>query len=244
MEDRILLVTGASSDVGSELIRRVAERYDYIWAHYCHSESVVEKLQNELGDKILPIQADFTREESVLCMITKIQETKRIPNHIVHFPAISNVPQRFEKIEWSEFEVQIQATIQSIVFILSAFIPHMKKKKQGKIIFMLSSYVLGNPAGFQSSYVTVKYALLGLMKSLATEYADKGIQVNGVSPSMIETKFVEKIPAMVQQISAEQNPRKRNLTVEDVVPTFMYLLADGTEAITGQNIGITGGGVN
>ena len=86
-----------------------------------------------------------------------------------------------------------------------------------------------------------KYALLGLMKSLSVEYADKGIMVNGVSPDMIETKFLKDIPDLVIRQNAERSPLKRNLTIEDVVPTFDFLLSDAADTITGQNIGITGG---
>lgn len=70
-------------------------------------------------------------------------------------------------------------------------IPNMAKKKYGRIVFMLTSCTINNPPKYQSSYVTVKYALLGLMKALAVEYADRGITVNGVSPDMMETKFFQ-----------------------------------------------------
>jgi len=126
--------------------------------------------------------------------------------------------------------------------ISQAFIPKMSKKNYGKIVFMLSAYLLGVPPKFQSPYVTVKYALLGLMKELAVEYASKGIMVNAVSPDMMETKFLSELPDLIKEQSAKNNPLGRNIYVKEVVPTIEYLLSSGSDAVTGQNIGITGGG--
>ncbi len=106
---------------------------------------------------------------------------------------------------------------------------------------MLTAYVIGVPPKFQSPYITVKYGLLGLMRNLAAEYAGKGITVNGVSPDMIETKFLSQIPELIIEQNAKNTPMGRNLRVEEVVPTFEYLLSDGADLVTGQNIGVTGG---
>ena len=106
---------------------------------------------------------------------------------------------------------------------------------------MLTAYTENTPPKFLSSYVTVKYALLGLVKALAVEYADKGIAVNGVSPEMISTKFLRNMPQWVVEKNAAANPSGRNLAVEDVVPAIKFLLSDEAGQITGQNLVITGG---
>ena len=106
---------------------------------------------------------------------------------------------------------------------------------------MLTDSVIGMPPKFLSPYITVKYALLGLMKSLAVEYAGKGITINAVSPDMMETKFLSGIPELVIEQNAKNNPLGRNLTVDDVIPAFEYFLSEKANVVTGQNIGITGG---
>ena len=132
-------------------------------------------------------------------------------------------------------------SVSSIIMILQRFLPIMSRKKYGKILFMLTSFTLNAPPKYQAPYITAKYALLGLMLDLAREYAEKGIMVNGISPEMMETKFISEMPELVIQQNAANSPIGRNLTVEDVVPSFLYLLSDYADAITGQNIGITGG---
>ncbi len=239
--NKVLLVTGASSDVGISLIQRVYDRYDVILAHYCNSEQRLLELKERLGDRIQLYQADFTDITSVNRMLKAIQNDGNIPSHIVHISAQRTVNQRFHKTEWEEYEKAMKTTLMSIITILNSFLPYMRKEKYGKIVFMLTSCTLNNPPKHQVPYVTTKYALLGLMKSLSVEYAEKGIMVNGVSPDMIGTRFLSDIPDLIIRQNAERSPLKRNLTVEDVVPTFDFLLSEAADTITGQNIGITGG---
>ena len=160
---------------------------------------------------------------------------------IIHLLVKKINNQKFIKSSWKQFDNEMQVSLYSIVMILKELIPQMMKQKYGRIIIMLSSYTLNIPPKFLSSYVTVKYALLGLIKSLSVEYANKGITINGISPEMIETKFLSDIPKLIVQKNAQDSPLGRNLYVQDIIPMFLYLLSDEAEVITGQNFGITGG---
>lgn len=240
-QNKILLMLGASSDIGCELIKRNADKYDVILAHYCRSDERLKELQQEIGDKIQLLQADFLDRESVQHMIKEIQQRELCPTHIVHLSAPKFYNVKFAKSSWEQFEEGLQTSLRSIVEVARAFVPVMAKARFGRVVFMLTSCVQNTPPKYLSPYVTAKYALLGLMKSLAVEYADKGITVNGVSPDMIETRFLSDISDIIVQKNAMDSPIGRNLTVDDVIPVFEYLLSDEAAAITGQNIAITGG---
>ncbi len=242
MRDRkVLLVTGASSDVGSKLIRRIAGNYEIILAHYCHDKDRLEAMRAELGDKLILLRADFTDLQSVAAMVDRIDALGCVPDHIVHLPAQRVRPERFHKTAVEQYTDGFTTAVASIVVILKHFLPKMSKHKYGKVVFMLTSFTLNAPPKYQAPYITAKYALLGLMRDLAREYADKHIMVNGVSPDMMETKFLADTPELVIQQNAANNPMGRNLVVEDVLPTFEYILSDGADLVTGQNIGVTGG---
>ncbi len=241
VEDKVLLVTGASSDVGSELIKTIGQEYSRIWAHYMKSTEIVENLRIEFGDRIIPIQADFSDLKSTERFIEIIQQSDCYPDHIVHLSSQKAHNLQFHKHNWESYQREIDTSLRSITKILQAFIPRMVKNKYGKIVFMLSAYVLGVPPKFQSPYITVKYALLGLMKNLAAEYATKGITSNAVSPDMMETKFLSDLPDLIKEQNAKNNPLGRNICVKEVIPAIEYFLSPGSNAVTGQNIGITGG---
>ena len=279
---KTLLVLGASSDMGSELIRRVYRNYDVILAHYNSSRTVIDDLSNELSSDhtnsditdnssedsaarphaatikdandghaqnqsqpcthaLIPIQADFMDATSIDKMINWVRVNNCYPDHIVHFASPKIHIQRFSKCDINDFSRELTCSFESVVRILLAFMPNMAKQKSGKVIFTLSSDTLNMPPKYQAPYVSAKYALMGLMKSLATEYAASGITVNGVSPEMTQTKFVSEVQPLIVEQNAANNPMKRNLVVNDIIPLYEYLLSDAASMVTGQNIGITGG---
>ncbi len=240
-EKKVLLVTGASSEFGCELIREIAGNYEVILAHYFHGRENLEKIKKDIGDKLILLQADFTDLKSVESMAEKIEEAGYVPDHIVHLPALKVNAKKFHKTEIEQYASGFTISVVSIALILKHFIPRMSRQKYGKVVFMLTSFTLNSPPKYQAPYIAAKYALLGLMRDISNEYAEKGIMVNGISPDMMETKFLSDMPSLIVQQNAANNPMGRNLTVKDVVPTVRYLLSEGADAITGQNIGITGG---
>jgi NAD(P)-dependent dehydrogenase (short-subunit alcohol dehydrogenase family) len=117
----------------------------------------------------------------------------------------------------------------------------MVKDNFGRIAMVLTSYCIGVPPKYLSEYVSAKYALMGLMKSLAVEYAGKGITINAVAPSMTETKFLSTLPEFEIESTAKAHPMGRIATPEDIVGILGMLLKQDIEYMTGTIIPITGG---
>lgn len=82
---KILLVTGASSDSGTALLRHIVCRYDLVWAHYRQMNDALMELYQASPEKIRLVQADFLKRQDVEAMARIIFESRQIPNHIVHF---------------------------------------------------------------------------------------------------------------------------------------------------------------
>lgn len=240
-DNKVLLVTGASSDLGGLLIERVVRNYDKVLAHYRNSDGAIRELSKKYCGHIIPLNADFSNIESTQMMINEIIDRGLFPDHILHLSSGKVQNMQFHKQTWDNFQKELDVSLRSIVMICQKLIPHMAKQKYGKIVFVLSAYLLGVPPKYESPYITSKYALLGLMKNLAAEYAPKRIMVNAVSPDMMETKFLSNLPDLVKEQSAKNNPLGRNILVDEVVPTIEYLLSDASDVVTGQNIGVTGG---
>lgn len=240
---RVLCVTGASSDVGMCLINRIEGNYDYIICHYRSGLRYVEELKTKYGDKIIPLFADFSEEQSTRNFAKTVIEKGMTPQHFIHLSSssFSSVNVKFGKTSWEQFEKEIAITFRSAVILSQAFLPLMAKQDYGKVIYMLSAQMIWKPAKpYATAYTCVKHALYGLMESLSAEYAPKHITVNAVSPSMIDTKFL-KISELIKEMNAFESPIKRLLKPEDVVPTFEFLLSEGADTITGQNIPVTAG---
>lgn len=236
-----LLVLGASSEIGTALIQAVHPEFQLIVAHYHSSPAGLLSLKDELGDKLCLFQADFESEESTRKLDADIQAVCGFPTQIVLLPANKITHERFSKVGWEQTQKQLNIQLRSAWILLQSFLPKMVKNQYGRVLFLLTSCTLNIPPKFLSDYITAKYAMLGLMKALAAEYAEKGICINAVSPSMIETKFLKNVSHLIIEQSADDNPLKRNASVHDVIPMMKLLLSDDSSFVTGQNIAVTGG---
>jgi len=238
----VYLILGASSDLGLEFLQNGQwDKDDFIVAQYYSSAKKLQMIQQNVNCVMEILQADFLSEESTIDFITKVNAFGKVPTHILHIPAVPVENKRFTEYNWNDVQNNINVQVRSVFQILQSFMLKMAKKKSGKIVMLLSSCTLNVPPKYLSAYIIAKYALLGMMKALAVEYASKYIQINALSPSMMETKFLANIYEQVVEQSAQNNPMKRNAKVKDVVPMIQFLFSEQAPFITGANIPITGG---
>ena len=235
-----LLVLGASSDIGIDYLRRYADRYEIIAAQYHTNDRELLKLKEEIGEKICLFQADLTKEAEVDALISDMKEKQMEPDYILHLPARKTVLKRIKETDLGDLRKDFELQVVSVMNIIRNFSDHMEKEQFGRICFMLSS-VTYQAVTFNLSYIVSKYALLGAVKALAAEFAAKKIMVNAVSPTMIDTKFLDDKPDMVKQKMISMVPVKRLANEYDVTRAIAFLLSDENEYITGDNILIGGG---
>jgi 3-oxoacyl-[acyl-carrier protein] reductase len=242
MNKDIILIVGASSDIGLNLIKYISDEA-LIIAHYNTFNENLLELSKYIDNELVTLKADLSKEDEINKLLDVIESNYGVPNKIVHLAAnkVKNI--RFEDVSWSDFEKDINISLKSSVLILNRFLPKMAKLKKGKVLIMLSSYVLGIPPKALSHYTSIKYAMLGLAKSLASEYADNNIQVNTISPSMIETKFLDNVNEKFVELNAYNHPLKRNAQVDDITPIINMLISKESDYMNGVNIPITGGSV-
>jgi len=116
----------------------------------------------------------------------------------------------------------------------------MMRAKTGRIINLASVVAeLGNPG--QSVYSASKAALIGLTKTLAREYASRGITVNAVAPGFIDTDMTKNLPEDAKKYMIGQIPLARIGKPEDVAAAVLFLCTDEASYITGQVLRVNGG---
>jgi 3-oxoacyl-[acyl-carrier protein] reductase len=238
-----ILITGASSDIGVALIRRLMAHADVptVLAHSFRGGQKLEALQAEFGDRLRLVHADCGDAGSVAAMAEHIVAEFGIPARFVHLPALRLSPDRFTKFNLERFREDMAVQVESAVILLKKFLPKMAKLPGARIVFMSSSSTHGMPPKYTAMYTVAKYAQLGLMRSLAAEYASTELRVNVVSPSMIETQFLQDLPELAVQMSAASNPQGRNARPEDVLGAVEFLLSPAAAYMTGIDIPIAAG---
>ncbi len=210
----VWIVTGGSSDIAAALFEELDKRAEgqiTVFAQYLSHD--IDTTRTNID--IRPIRADLRRAEDTQAFIDAVTNSGLTPTHIIHLAA---VPYNYVKIKnWDEESVdkQMRVGLYSFAAICREFLPVMSKAKKGSVTVMLTSAVTGDDpkAGITSltgegtpkymcEYVAVKSALMGYVKSLAAEYASKGIDIYTVSPDMMETKFLCNIDPKIIEMDA------------------------------------------
>lgn len=237
----VYLITGASSDVGCALIEYLYKEGDIFIAQGAGDLAGLADLCQAHPGAIHTYNVDLTSQEALESFIADVQQNHPAPTHFVHLPALRVVNTKFKKFDEERFELDLSVQLRSAIALCKAFLPAMAKAKRGRVLFMLTSYILGMPPKNTAAYIMVKDALGGLARSLAADYASFGVTVNCVAPSMMETKFLADTSDLIVQASAEANPMGRNARPSDVVPAMAFLLGEEAGFITGITLPITGG---
>lgn len=238
------LITGATSDVGIALIKRLltgAPADTLVLAQGCGDLEKLAPLCQQFPGMVRPFDVDLSDPYKVDTFVHLLEQSAPLPTHIVHLPALPVVNTKFKGFDEERFRRDLEIQVHSAVKICRTFLPAMAKARFGRVLFIQTSYTIGCPPKFTAAYVMAKSAVGGLVKSLAVEYARFGITVNCVAPGMMETHFLKDTPELVVRSSAEENPMGRNATPDDVVPAMAFLLSDEAGYITGVTLPITGG---
>ncbi len=238
----VYLITGATSDIGYELIKTVAKYGDKFLLQGFGDGIKLEELCKENNIDYRYFDVNLSDSEDTDKFVAELAECET-PTHFVHLPALRVINTKFKNFDEERFMRDINVQIMSCVKICKTIMPKMAKAKFGRVLFMATSYVLANPPKNTAAYIMAKNALVGLMKSLAADYAANGVTVNCISPSMIETKFLAETSHLIVEAAAKEHPMKRNAQVNDVVPAIAFLLSGEARFITGVNLPVTGGSV-
>ena len=244
---KTILVVGASSDIGMAYIKRLETTNNkgevQVIAHYRTMSKEFEGLVASAKIvQVEAIQADLNLPDDVRRLIELIKEKYTAPTHILHLAAGKFQHMRLRQFDSALTREEMEIQLFSLAEIFKAFLPEMSKKRYGKVVVMLTAYTIGIPPKFMANYCICKYALLGLMKAAASEYCDKGLCINGISPSMVETKFLDGIDKKVVEMTAESSPLKRNTNKEEVIAAIEFLMSDENSYMCGTNLNLSGGG--
>ena len=241
MRKENLIIIGASSALGTGFLRAYGSRYANIIAH-CHNKpGELKALAIESGLKLNIIACDLSTEAGAANLVAAVETSGLQIDALAFFAAPRLHIQRFYKLKWEDVAHHIDIQTRTAFLLMQNLLPGMARRKQGKLVFVLSSVLDGKPPQGMADYVIGKYALLGLIKSAAAEYAGKHVCINAVSPSMMETPFLDEVPGALIEMNAEVHPRGANATPTEIIPVVCFLLSEEAGFITGQNIITTGG---
>lgn len=244
LEGRTALVTGASRGIGRATARLLSSVGAHVWINYNNSRSAAVELAEEIrcgGGACDLVHADVTRDQDVEQMMSQIAEARGLDILVNNAgPRIKASP--FDGLAWEDIETAHREIVGSTFKVTKAALPLLRKSK-GAMVTVLTSANLQRTAHHWLPYVAAKASLHAMMKNLAQEVGPSGVNVNMVSPSLVDTDLVAGTPDRIRQMMVARTPLRRLATVDDVAGAILFLVSPFARFVTGENLLVTGGDI-
>jgi 3-oxoacyl-[acyl-carrier protein] reductase len=238
LENKNIIVTGASGGIGNAIIKKLNE----VGANIVASGTRIEKLEElkKKYEKIKIVKFDISQSEKIEEFIDNAtNELGGSLDGIINNAGITqdNLAIRMSLEEWQKvININLTST-----FLLSKFaIKKMLKNKSGKIVNITS--VVGHTGNLgQANYTASKAGIVAMSKSLAIEYAKKNININCISPGFIKTVMTDKIDEKFKEVIISKIPSARLGEPDDIANAVLFLSSDQSNYINGETIHVNGG---
>lgn len=234
------LITGSSRGIGSAIALELAKGGADIVLHYAGNSGSAKKVKDEIlnqGRGCNEVQCDFQKPETIEGLIDK---TGGID--ILVLNASIQIRKKWEEITIQEFYDQINCNLLASMLLIQQAVPHMRRKKWGRII-SIGSVQESKPHPDMLVYSASKAAQTLMVKSLAAQLAKDGITINNVAPGVVITD---------RNTEALSDPEYANKVLDGIPMGFFgqkencagivrLLCSEEGRYITGQNIFVDGG---
>jgi len=235
---KVILVTGGSRGLGEKIVERLSSYNTYkVYYTYLRDDPVGLSSRHDAT----AVRCDQRDEAQVKDCVSGIFSREGRLDVLVNNACPPFVNCDFLTSSWAMFQDIIDVNVQGAFLFSREVSKIMKLQIGGKIINILTSYVLNVPPEKIPHYITAKYALLGLSKALATELCKFGITVNMVSPGLMQTNLSSWLPPKYMEAAAAKNPMKRLTSTEDAAKAVEFLISDNAQFLNGVNIPVNGG---
>lgn len=241
LENKSVLVTGASGDIGIAICARFLEQNCHVYALYkSNSEELLElKSSHKEGRKLTIIRCDLSSTDEITKVCSFLNDKTVKLDVLVNNAGIVK-DNLFASLSTEDFIQVMELNMLGTFRITKETLPLLRSAEHAAVVNVASIAALIPSAG-QTNYSASKGALLGFTRTLAAELASSGIRVNAVAPGMIESKMVKKVSRTVVRNVTGSIPLRRLGKCEEVANTIVYLGSSASSYIVGQTIVIDGG---
>jgi NAD(P)-dependent dehydrogenase (short-subunit alcohol dehydrogenase family) len=236
-----ILITGGASGLGKSITETFAKnRNNTVYFTFSKSEEKAKKI-NTLFENTVSIKCNFSEPSELHVLQDQIKEMNL--DVLVNNAYCSKIKQmHFHKSPPIDFLTDFKVNVIPIIMITQEVIKLFRKKKNGKIITILTSYLINLPPTGLSSYVANKAYLEKLTKSWANENSKFNITSNSISPSFMRTGLTDDVDSRVVEQMILNHPNKNLITPKEVADAVLFLANAGNH-INGVDL-LMNAGVN
>ncbi|MEM8637270.1 MAG: 3-oxoacyl-[acyl-carrier-protein] reductase [Cyanobacteria bacterium P01_G01_bin.54] len=240
LQGKVAIVTGASRGIGRAIALHLAREGATVVVNYARSSTAAEDVVAEItaaGGTAQAVQADVSQGEQVDTLVKTTKDAYGSIDVLVNNAGITKdtLLLRMKPEDW---QAVINLNLTGVFLCMRAVAKLMLKQRSGRIINIASvAGQMGNPG--QANYSAAKAGVIGLTKTVAKEFAPRGITVNAVAPGFIATDMTHGLD---NEEILKFIPLGRYGEADEIAGMVRFLAADPAAAyITGQVFNVDGG---
>jgi 3-oxoacyl-[acyl-carrier protein] reductase len=232
------LVTGATGGIGGAIARAFHAQGATVAVSGTRRE-LLEQLAAELKERVHVLPCNLADKEAVEALVPSSEQAMGRLDILVANAGITrdNLFVQLSDEAWDEVvAVNLTATFR----LARAAVRGMMRRRFGRVIGITSVVgVTGNPG--QSNYTATKAGMIGMIKSIAQEYAKRGVTANCIAPGFIATPMTDKLNDKQREAILARVPAGRLGTGADVAAAAIYLASEEAAYVTGLTLHVNGG---
>ena len=241
LRDNVALVTGAAQGIGRSVGLILARNGANVVVSDINLEKAEETAKEieGIGPKAMAIRVNVANPGDVEGMVDAVLERFGRIDILVNNAGIARdkLILRMTEEDWdSVLSINLKGTFNCT----KAVVKQMSKQRRGKIVNIASvSGEMGNPG--QANYSASKAGVIGFTKTIAREFAKRGINVNAIAPGYIQTPMTETLPEKAKEELRRMIPMERLGQPDDVAEAVLFLVSESSSYITGHVLNVNGG---
>ena len=239
----LALVTGGAKGIGRAIALELAKNNFDVAINFNRSEDPAKNLCDEiknLGVKSEIFKADVSDYNQVAEMFKNIKSIMGESVSVLVNNAGLTRDTLLMRMKPEDWQTVINTNLNSAFYCIREAIRDMAKARYGRIINIASVVGLTGNAG-QANYAASKAGIIGLTKSTAREYAERGITANAIAPGFIETDMTAVLKPEVKEGILKSIPVGKIGSPEDVAKAVAFFASEASSYITGQVLAVDGG---
>jgi 3-oxoacyl-[acyl-carrier protein] reductase len=232
------LVTGATGGIGGAIARAFHQQGATVTVSGTRRD-VLDQLAAELKERVHVLPCNLADKDEVEALVPKAEEAMGQLDILVANAGITkdNLLVQLRDEDWDQVvAVNLTATFR----LTRAAVRGMMRRRFGRIIGITSVVgVTGNPG--QGNYTATKAGMIGMIKSVAAEYAKRGVTANAIAPGFIATAMTDKLNDKQREAILARVPAGRLGAGADVAAAAVFLASGEAAYVTGQTLHVNGG---
>jgi 3-oxoacyl-[acyl-carrier protein] reductase len=237
LNGKTALVTGATGGIGGAVARALHAQGARVAVSGTRRD-VLDALAAELAGSVA-LSCDLADKDAVEALVPQAEAAMGQLDILVANAGITkdNLLVQLRDEDWEQV---LAVNLTSTFRLARAATRGMMRRRFGRIIGISSVVAVTGNAG-QANYTAAKAGMIGLMKTLALEYAKRGVTANCVAPGFIATPMTERLNDKQREAILARVPANRLGSGADVAAAVVYLASDEAAYVTGQTLHVNGG---